>query len=57
MKLHFFLSNMLGITLTLVPLFGFSQTGPGGVPQTNGSSELLVWLDAEKSNLNKWPKY
>lgn len=34
------------------PFIGFSQTGPGGVQQTNGSSELVLWLDASNLGLS-----
>lgn len=30
----------------------FGQTGPGGVQQTNGSSELVLWLDASTITAN-----
>lgn len=35
---------VLGIGIFNMPLYG--QTGPGGVGETNGTSELVLWLDA-----------
>lgn len=46
--------NFLVILLTFTFTFfeTKAQTGPGGVQQTNGSSELVMWLDANKLGLS-----
>lgn len=39
--------TLLAIAL---PFFAISQTGPGGVGASNGSTNLALWLDASKIN-------
>ena len=34
------------IFIVLIPLLSFSQNGPGGVGSTDGSSSLVLWLNA-----------
>lgn len=47
------------LLLTCFPVF--SQTGPGGVGSTNGSSSLVLWLDANAvsgsngASITNWP--
>jgi hypothetical protein len=40
------------VFLFIVIHSGLSQTGPGGIQQTNGSSDLVLWLDANTINQN-----
>ncbi|MEE9348476.1 MAG: T9SS type A sorting domain-containing protein [Flavobacteriaceae bacterium] len=44
--------NISLLTLTLVSFVGFSQTGPGGVGSTDGTSNLALWLNADKETVN-----
>lgn len=54
------MKNILFIILSL-PLFSYSQTGPGGVGKSDGSSNLVLWLDANTivgtnaSIITTWP--
>ncbi|AUC75481.1 T9SS type A sorting domain-containing protein [Olleya sp. Bg11-27] len=36
------------VSVLLLPNFLFSQTGPGGVGATDGSSQLVLWLNPDK---------
>lgn len=46
--------------LQLLSLLAFSQTGPAGIEETSGSSNLVMWLDASDlslsngSNISTW---
>ena len=40
----------LVILLLLCPIFSLAQTGPGGSGSTDGSSNLVVWLKADKGS-------
>src|SRR5207253_1635057 len=50
--------------IIFLPLFSFAtvwaQTGPGGVQQTNGASNLVLWLQAstinqaDATNVSSW---
>ena len=34
------------LAIMFIPLLGIAQTGPGGIGVTNGTSNLVIWLDA-----------
>ncbi len=38
---------LIFLIFSFIFLYGYSQTGPGGVEKTNGSSDLSLWLRAE----------
>lgn len=48
------------IILLIAPFAMFGQTGPGGVGSTNGTSSLILWMDANNitgtngSTINAW---
>ncbi|MCJ8292448.1 MAG: hypothetical protein HRT58_21375 [Crocinitomicaceae bacterium] len=40
------------MVLSFIPFFGYVQDGPGGVGNTNGTSNLVLWLDANRVSAN-----
>lgn len=41
--------KIVSFAVVIIPLFGFSQAGPGGIGTTDGTSILEYWLDANVS--------